>query len=78
MDFTINGERVSLDHEDIQRAVKGLEPGVIHAHRVSVDGVDYPVKQVFAAASGLDLLDFTTNQARRVLRRLGFALTRVE
>lgn len=77
MDFTINGERVSLVDDDVRRAVRGLEPGVIHSHTVSVDGVNYPVKQAFAAASGMDLLDFTTNQARRVLRRLGFELRRV-
>ncbi|HAL29244.1 MAG TPA: hypothetical protein DCP20_00820 [Coriobacteriia bacterium] len=77
MDFTINGERVSLSDNDVRRAVRDLEPGVIHSHSVSVGGVDFPVKQVFAAASGMDLLDFTTNQARRVLKRLGFELTRV-
>jgi hypothetical protein len=32
---------------------------------------------VFAAATGLDVLDFTTNDARRVLIKLGFLVERV-
>lgn len=77
MDFTINGERVSLEASDTEHAAQGLAPGPVRSHVVEVDGMEYPVKQVFAAATGLDLLDFTTNQAGRVLRTLGFELKRV-
>lgn len=77
VDFTINGQRVSLDVADIQRAAKDLVPGSIRSHVVEIDGIEYPVKQVFSEATGLDLLDFTTNQARRALRSLGFEPRRV-
>lgn len=77
MDFTISGQRVSLDDTDIRRAAKGLIPGNIRSHAVEIDGIEYPVKQVFAEATGLDLLDFTTNQARRALKSLGFEPKRV-
>lgn len=77
MDFTINGQRVTLDTSDIHRAAEGLTPGTVRSHVVEIDGVEYPVKQVFAQASGMDLLDFTTNQARRVLKALGFVPKRV-
>lgn len=78
MNFTINGERVTLEADDICRAVRSVNPGTVRSHVVEVDGTDYPVKQVFAEATGIDLLDFTTNQARRVLKALGFTLKRVE
>lgn len=77
MDFTINGQRMSLEADDVRHAVKGVAPSAARSHVVDVEGVDYPVKQVFAEATGLDLLDFTTNQARRVLRTLGFSLRRI-
>lgn len=77
MDFTINGQRISLEADDVRHAVKGVAPSAARSHVVDVEGVEYPVKQVFAEATGLDLLDFTTNQARRVLRKLGFSLRRI-
>ena len=43
-----------------------------------VEGVLYPIKEAFATVSGLDLLDFNTNQARNWFRKLGFEVLRVE
>lgn len=78
MDFTVSRERVSLEATDVRQAAQRLAPGPIRAHAVEIDGVEYPVKQVFAEATHLDLLDFTTNQARHVLKALGFSLRRIE
>lgn len=77
MEFTVSRRRVSLTHDDVERAIGELEPEPARAHVVVVNGVDYPVKQAFAVVTGMDLLDFTTNQARRVFDRLGFTLKRV-
>ena len=41
-----------------------------------VRGRRYPPKQVLAEATGLDRADFTTHQARAILRRLGFGVYR--
>ena len=41
-----------------------------------VGGRRYPPKQVLAAVTGLDRADFTTYQARAVLRRLGLGVYR--
>lgn len=76
MDFTINGKRLTLDATDVRVAVEGVMPGSVRSHVVEIDGIEYPVKQAFAEATGLDLLDFTTNHARNVLRRLGFNVVR--
>lgn len=77
VEFTVAGRRCRLTLDGVLRAVRGVEPGVIQRHAVEVEGVRYPVKQVVALATGLDPLDFNTNQARRVLRELGLPVVRV-
>lgn len=56
--------------------MSGVEPETIRSHAVDVKGVSYPVKQVFAAVTGLDRLDFTSAVARRHLLNLGFRVER--
>jgi len=76
--LTVAGRSVRLSREAVLRKLKGVSPGRIRTHAVKIDGVLYAVKDVFATASGLDPLDFNTNQARSWLRRLGFELVRVQ
>ena len=76
--FLLNGVQMTLDETRVRAAMEGAEPEAIRAHVVEVDGNTFPVKQVFSAATGLDRLDFTTNQARTVLKRLGFNVARIE
>ena len=75
--FLINGKRLTLADQSVRAAVHGLTPEPARAHVVDIDGAAFPVKQAFAAATGLDRLDFTTNQARTVFKRLGFTVRRV-
>jgi hypothetical protein len=75
--FTIAGESFDLEHETVERAVDGVLPDPVREHYVVVGGRRFPPKQVIADATGLDRADFTTHQARRVLKRLGFAAARV-
>lgn len=56
--------------------MSGRIPGPIQEHGVEIDGTLFAVKEAFAVVTGLDLLDFNTNQARDVFRRLGFPLVR--
>src|SRR5262245_48451561 len=74
----VAGTLVRLSREAVLRKLKGLKPGRIRTHAVRIERVLYAVKDVLAAASGLDPLDFNTNQARSWLRRLGFELVRVQ
>lgn len=73
----IAGQSFELDRDDIDRAARGLMPEPIRTHFVVVNGTRFPPKQIIAAVSGVDRNDFTTNQARAILRRLGFVLGRV-
>ena len=76
--FTLNGERVALTDKQIEAAVRNVEPEPLRSHAVEIHGRLYPIKQPFALALQLDRLDFTTNQARTHLRRLGFPVSRVD
>lgn len=72
----MNGAQMQLQTSKVRSAMHGTRPEMIKTHVVEVDEVIFPVKQVFAAATGLDRLDFTTNQARTILKRLGFKVCR--
>lgn len=65
-----------LTPEGVGQSVAGVEPEPIREHYIVVAGRRYPPKQVLALATGLDRADFTTHQARAILRRLGFGVYR--
>lgn len=72
----VAGETFTFDPADVERAVADLDPEPIREHYVVVGLRRYPPKQILAAMSGLDRADFTTHQARSILRRLGFGVHR--
>lgn len=76
VEFTVNGRTFSLSRQDVIRALRGVPAEPVRSHSVTVTGVRYPVKQAFAAVTGLDRLDFTSAVARRNLDKLGFELHR--
>jgi hypothetical protein len=75
--FRLGGRYMSLSDDQVRRAIGNTSPEPVRLHAVEIDGHLYPTKQLFALATGLDRLDFTTNQARTQLRRLGFTVLRV-
>jgi len=75
--FKIGGQHLRLDQKGVIKKLRGVRPEPIRKHAVEVSGVLYPVKQAFSVVTGLDVLDFNTNQARNELRRLGFAVRRI-
>ena len=75
--FTVGGKRIHLTYDKVISALRGVAPGPIQTHAVEINGLTYPVKEALAHVTGLDLLDFNTNQARSVFRRLGFKVVRV-
>jgi hypothetical protein len=75
--FTISGRDFQLEGETVRRCMLDRLPDPVQEHYVILDGRRFPPKQVIACATGLDRADFTTHQARRILRRLGFVAARV-
>jgi len=76
--FTIAGHQIELERDDIERCLLNLLPDPVQEHYVVVRGRRFPPKQVLSSATGLDRADFTTHQARRILKRLGFVAARVD
>ncbi len=77
IDLVVGGEMVRLSRADVVRAVRDGGFGVVRQHAVEIGRQLYPVKEVFARATGIDVLDFNTTQARAALRRLGFEVRTV-
>lgn len=73
----VAGEDFQLDAASVERAMSGVDPEPIREHYVVIGRRRYPPKQVLATVTGLDRGDFTTHQARSILRRLGFGVHRL-
>jgi hypothetical protein len=72
--FTIGGEEIFLNREEIEKRLAAIEPEGIREVSVEVGGRWFPVKQALSAAAGLLRGNFTTHQAMRVFRKLAFSL----
>ncbi|MBV8159509.1 MAG: hypothetical protein JO265_01170 [Acidimicrobiia bacterium] len=72
----VAGQDFDLTPESVIAAIDGEAPEPIQEHYAVVAGRRFPPKQVLGLATGLDRADFTTHQARAILRRLGFGVYR--
>jgi hypothetical protein len=73
---TVAGREFTFDSSDIVRRVGRLLPEPLADHYVVIAGRRFPPKQVVGLVTGLDRADFNTHQARQILRRLGFTVSR--
>ena len=71
-EFTVNKRVIRRTREEVIAALRGVEPARVRTHGVQIGGTEYPVKQAFGIAFGLDHADFGTQTARRTFARLGF------
>jgi len=74
--FQVAGKKFELTPERVEEAVEDVLPDPVQEHYVVVRGRRFPPKQVLSRVTGLDRADFTTHQARRILKRLGFVAAR--
>ncbi len=72
MQFTVGGEEYDLTKEQVISAMRHVPSESIQKHLVEIEGTVFPPKQVFATVTGRARTSFTTMEAQRVLRRLGF------
>jgi hypothetical protein len=75
MEFVIGKRRVELSKEKVMEVLKGLEPEPLRGrarYYVELDGKKYPVKHVMVAVTGLSKESFSTEQAVKILKALGF------
>jgi len=74
--FTVAGQTIELERDEVERKLERVLPEPLREHYVVVCSRRYPPKQVLSEVTGLDRADFTTHQARRILKRLGFTAAR--
>lgn len=74
--FTIGGRRLDLTTDQVERAMRGVQPETIRKHLVELNETVFPPKQVLATVTGWERLSFTTQEAQRVLKGLGFVCRR--
>ncbi len=72
MKYRIAGRTFEHDRADYERAMQGVLPETIRSHWVAINAIKYPAKQPVQHLTGLNSLDFTTQTARSILRRIGF------
>jgi len=70
--FTHRGKQFSLAKEDFATAVKGTPPGRIQKYSVPISGIEYPIRQVVAAAMNRPAIEFTSQAAYRILQKFGY------
>lgn len=72
--FTLAGRAFDMSDEDVRTRVAKYRPEVIDRYWVEIDGERWPVKQVMAIMTGLDRTRFLSQNSRRLLAKLGFAV----
>lgn len=77
IEMTVGGRKFRITVEAVESSLRGLRPERVQSHALDFNGQYFPVKQAFEAVTGLDRLDFTTEQARSAFRRLGLEVRRV-
>ncbi|MGB3764348.1 MAG: DUF6884 domain-containing protein [Ornithinimicrobium sp.] len=74
--FTLARRQFNLSDGDVRRRIAQHRPDPIDQYWVKIDGERWPVKQVMALATGLAKTDFQSQNSRRLLAKLGFAIGR--
>lgn len=77
MQFVLNGKRHELSPERVVATASRIVPDDIdgrHKYYAAIGGGRFPVKQLFAEATGLPRAEFITNEAVRILRKLGIEI----
>ncbi|MGN6252542.1 MAG: hypothetical protein ACTHNS_12085 [Marmoricola sp.] len=72
--FTLARRSFDLTADDVRRRLQQHYPEAVDQYWVDIDGVRWPVKQVMALATGLARTSFQSQNSRRLLAKLGFAV----
>lgn len=70
--FKVAGREFALDKDTVKDKLATIKPQPIDLVYVKVGKKSFPVKQALAEATGLIKSQFTTQDAVRVLGRIGF------
>jgi hypothetical protein len=68
----VRGKTFEKRKDDFVKAMKGIEPGRIQKYSALVGGKRYPIRQVLATVTNLPAIAITSQDAYRVLEKIGF------
>lgn len=71
-EFTLGRTRYRTTPRQVIERLSGVEPEPIRKYAVEIGRHRYPVKQALAEGIGIDRAGFTSQDAYRILRNLGF------
>lgn len=74
MNFVLRGQSFAIDHEDVKKAIRSLQPESVTKYAVEIGSLEYPIKQVVAKITGSPPVGFTSQDAYRILKKLGFKI----
>lgn len=72
--FTLDGQTYELSRSTVEVRLAGVRPRTVGTHAVRINGVWYPVRQAFEAATGISAALFNSHTARRHLANLGLEI----
>lgn len=75
MRFTIGDKQYRLTRADVVKKMRNVQPDTVDGRNkyfVELFGRPYPIKQIVRKVTGMKALDFTSQDANRVLAKLGF------
>lgn len=77
MEFVVGGEEYKFDRNRVEFVMKEVAPEPIQKHLVELLDTVYPPKQIFSKMTGRRRVTFTTQEAVRVLSKLGLVCREV-
>ena len=72
--FILRGKTFEKEVHDFLEAMVGKVPTKIRRYSTLINGVRYPIRQVVACATGLPSIAITSQDAYRILEKLGFSV----
>ncbi len=74
MQFVLRGQSFDLTVDSVSQAMAGITPQPFALYAVKIGELWYPPKQVLSVTTGLPVAAFTTQDAYRIMHRLGFPI----
>jgi len=71
---TFRNSNLRMSKADVEEELAGHDPEPITKYFVNIGGKEYPIKQVVSLLFGKSKMDFTTQEAYRVLKKMGYEI----
>ena len=70
--FILRGTAYNIKKEDVAEAMKDVQPKASKKYYIRINNQEYPIKQALSTVVGIPSASFTSQDAYRILDKLGF------